>query len=275
MSGLHGHLDLLCALDTRGISSLQRQSFRAPFHVSKPHFDAGVLVVNVANPSAGFLSGDRAICRVEVTEGAALLLTTPAANRAFRMRDRAAEVEQHFTVAEGAWLEVWPELFIPHAGARYRQKSEIHAAEGAEVLFFETLAPGRTAAGEVFAYASLCWETDVWCGDRLVARERYTLDPQGAAVRALRGQFPEAYYATCFAISPRLPPEHPCWRELEAMQSADLWVGCSALVHGGSVVKLLASGPVALRRAMGEVRARLHAALGRPVPDLRRISPAG
>src|SRR5260221_383468 len=111
--GLHGHLELLCALDARGQSVLRHQSFRAPYHISKPHSDAGVLVVNIANPTAGMLSGDRARLQVRVASEAALLLTLPAANRAFRMPSGTAEVEQRFEVAAGGWLEHWPELFIP------------------------------------------------------------------------------------------------------------------------------------------------------------------
>ena len=93
--------------------------------------------------------------RVQVESGAGLLLTTPAANRAFRMPGGSAELELQFEVTRGGWLEFWPELFIPQAGARYRQRTVIRAEPGAELLFFEAMAPGRVASGEVFAFASL------------------------------------------------------------------------------------------------------------------------
>src|SRR5215207_8034190 len=59
-----GHLDILCAVDAEGRSHLRHQSFRAPIHLSKPHLDEGTLVVNVVNPTAGLLAGDRVACRV-------------------------------------------------------------------------------------------------------------------------------------------------------------------------------------------------------------------
>jgi urease accessory protein len=239
--------------------------------VSKPHREGGVLVVNIANPTAGFLAGDRARCDVRVESGAALLLTTPAANRAFRMRAGSAEVEQRFAVARGGWLEFWPEIFIPQAGAHYRQSTVIRAEAGAELLFFEALAPGRVASGEVFAYGSLQWETDVWVGEALAARERYRLVPEGEAVRALRRAFPEAYYASCLVVTDRLPASHPCWREIHGWQGEDLWIGAGALAYGGHAIKLLASGSVRLRAALAALRALLHGALGRPVPSIRRV----
>lgn len=273
--GLHGHLDLHCALDARGLSSLQRQSFRAPFHISKPHLDAGTLIVNLANPTAGILAGDRATVHVSVAADAALLLTTPAANRAFRMRDGSAALEQRFEVAAGGRLDVWPEIFIPQAGTRFQQHTEIRADPGAEVLFFEALAPGRVASRETFAYARLRWETDLWIGDRLAARERYTLEPGGPAVQALRAQFPAAYYASCLVVTERLTAGHPCWAALRALHGDDLWIGSSALRHGGWVVKLLAAGSIGLRRGLAVVRRELYAALARPEPALRRVAPLG
>ena len=57
--GIRGHLRLVCGPDSRGLPSLREQSFRAPIHLSKPHLDAGTLVVNVVNPTAGLLQDDR------------------------------------------------------------------------------------------------------------------------------------------------------------------------------------------------------------------------
>jgi urease accessory protein len=95
-------------------------------HLSKPHFDADALVVNVVNPTAGLLEGDRIACRVEVETGARLLLTTPSASRAHRMNNGRAELVQQMRVAAGGFLEFWPELFIPQKGTRYSQRTELN-----------------------------------------------------------------------------------------------------------------------------------------------------
>ena len=68
--GLSGHLRLVCAADEAGRTFIREQSFRAPVHLSKPHHEEGVLVVNVVNPTAGLLAGDRVRYDVSVESGA-------------------------------------------------------------------------------------------------------------------------------------------------------------------------------------------------------------
>jgi urease accessory protein len=197
--GLTGHLELVCAVDAGGRSYIREQSFCAPIHLSKPHLDAGVLVVNVANPTAGLFAGDRVRYQVAVESGARLLLTAPSASRAHRIVAGDARVEQEFRVAAGGWLESWPELFIPQGGARYRQRTSLHVEEGGEALQIEMIAPGRAASGEAFAFAELDWQTDVFLGPMKIGRERYVLTPDSPTLGAIRARFPAAYYASDLA----------------------------------------------------------------------------
>src|SRR6185369_10218131 len=120
MTAFSGHLHLRAARRDHGRTVLAAQSFRAPFHLSKPYWDEDVrvLLAQVVNPTAGILDGDRLESEIGVDAGASLLVTTPSASRVFQMRDGAAECRQHFTVADGGWLEVLPEPLVPHRGAR-------------------------------------------------------------------------------------------------------------------------------------------------------------
>jgi urease accessory protein len=243
-------------------------------HVSKPHYDAETLVVNVVNPTAGFLEGDRVNCRVSVEAGARLLLTTPSASRAHRMNRGFAELRQELSVAGEGFLEFWPELFIPQGGTRYRQYTELKVEQGGELLFFESLAPGRVAAGESFAFHELHWETDLFFKSALTARERYWLSPDDESTRPLRQIFPDGYYASAFIISPRLDDAHPCWQRLHDLHSRDAWIGCGPLAAGGWVVKMLARGSIELRHLLQRVRSELYTALGNAPPALRRAGTA-
>ena len=259
--GLHGHLELICGVDDNGRSSLRHQSFRAPVHLSKPHFEEGMLVVNVVNPTAGLLAGDRIEYRVTVESGGRLLLTTPSATRIHRMREGRAEVRQEFHVESGAWLEIWPELVIPQAGALYRQETEIRVMPGGELLFCESLAPGRVASGESFAFAELEWATDLFVGDIRVARERYALNPRNGSLAPMLASFPTGYCATVFVASPRLSHSGEYWRRLHDLHHTDAWVGVSALGHGAFVVKMIAADSLELRRSLAAIRAELYSAL--------------
>ena len=271
-TGLQGCLELVCGVVARGRSSLRHQAFRAPVHLSKPHEDAGALIVNVVNPTAGLLEGDRLRIDVRVERGARLLLTTPSATRVHSMQPDGgwAEVEQRFQIAAGGGLEYWPELLIVQRGARYRQQTQIEQEAGAELIFFETLAPGRVASGEVFAFDEIRWATDLRLAGRLSLRERYRLSPHNGSLDALRRQFPTAYYASAFVVSPVLGAGAIArLREIEANRDG-AWVGVSQIAEGAFAFKCLAPDSLSLRRTLGELRRVIYRSLGRNPPDVRR-----
>ena len=273
MSGLHGHLDLLAAADADGRTVLRRQSFAAPFHISKPHHDAGWLVVNMASPTPGLLSGDRVDVRVVVEPGARLLLTAPSANRIHAMPEGHAELIQSFRVASGAVLDVWPEYLIPQAGARYRQRTRIEVAPGGSLLWTETIAPGRAASGEIFAFTELRIATDLHIGSTHAVRERYVLTPGDATQRALLRQYATPYYASVLCVSPGLAAANDAVpRIASSCQGDGVLLGVSRLTADAWAVKIVAGGSPDLRRAVAIVRAQLCDALKITSPSLRRIT---
>ena len=273
LQGMSGHLRLICALDSRGVSTLRDQSFRAPIHLSKPHWDKDTLVLNVVNPTAGLLEDDRITQDVLVESGARLLLTMPGASRAHRVQSGWAAMEQRFRVADGAFLEVLPEVFIPQAGAAYRQTTRLEVAEGGTLLFFETLAPGRTASGEVFQYRRLDWHTDLWIGEQHAARERLRLEPGTPPIAALMERFPTGYYAGILAVSSRLEKVSRALEHLNELQSEEVWIGQSRLAHSsGWSLRILAQNAPVLRDAVHKVRRGLYEQLGCETPELRRVA---
>ena len=267
---LHGHLNLVCAADSEGKTYVHRQSFRAPVHLSKPHLDEGVLVVNIVNPTAGLLAGDRIAFDVSVERDARVLLTAPSASRAHQMRGGFARVEQTFRVAPGAWLEVWPEILIPQRGARYSQRTVARVEKGGEMMLIEMIAPGRAASGELFAYDELSWETAVHLDGEIIARERYTLTPASPTLAAIRVIFPAAYYASILVVSERLGNGSPCLHRIHDLHDDSAWIGASTLRRGASTIRILASGSIALRKKIALIRKEIHAALGMHTPALRR-----
>ena len=267
---LQGHLKLVCAADPAGRSYLRSQSFRAPVHLSKPHLDEGILIVNVVNPTGGLLAGDRIDFDISVESGARMLLTAPSASRAHRTVGAGATVEQRFHVDRGAWLEVWPELFIPQGGCRYRQRTDGRVEEGGAMMLIEMIAPGRAASGELFAFSELDWESNLFLGGELIARERSTLTPASPALDVMRAQFPEAYYASIFVVSEGLGDAEPCWQRIHDLHDDAAWIGCSPLRRGGATIRVLASGSIALRKKVAEIRLTIYEALSMRPPNLRR-----
>ncbi len=153
--------------------------------------------MQVVNPTAGILAGDRLESSIAVGADASLLVTTPSASRVFKMRNGAAECRQHFTVAAGGWLEVMPEPLVPHRGCSYRQTTTVELEPGGAMFFTDQLMPGRVAHGEAWEWEKLCLVTEVRLGGELVLRERF--EQTGVELRALAalaGSGPAACFAT-------------------------------------------------------------------------------
>jgi urease accessory protein len=267
MISFDGHLRLHAAVREHGRTVVADQAFRAPFHLSKPYWDgdAQTLIVQVVNPTAGILAGDRLESVLSTGNGAALLVTTPSASRLFTMRDGLAECRQSFSVASRGWLEVSPEPLVPHRGTRYRQSTAIDVEANAGLFFLDQLMPGRLGHGEAWSWSELRLELDVRVGGERVLRERFThAGPRLKEMAGFAGSGPTA----CFANAVLIPPDtvQETWRsELESLHRNGVWIGVSRLRKVGWTIKVITPGPVQLRETVAAIRQ----VLGSTFPRLR------
>jgi urease accessory protein len=284
MADFHGQLALRAAARADdGVTTLASQAFRAPFHLSKPYWDADTrtLLVQVVNPTAGILSGDRLESSVTVGPGAAVLLTTPSASRVFRMRSGAARSVQTFHVATGGWLEVLPEPLVPHRGSVFHQHTTLDVAPGGAAFYADLLFPGRIAHGEAWAWSRLILELEVRAGCGLALRER--LDQSAEHLRALAvlaGSGDSACFGNVIFVSPRVVDGGvgggsavPAWHApLHALQGDGVQIGASVL-HAGSgwSIKFVATDPVRLRATLASIRRLLSAEAPHLVCDARKL----
>ncbi len=276
MADFHGHLSLRAAarLDD-GVTALASQAFRAPFHLSKPYWDVDTrtLLMQVVNPTAGILSGDRLESSVAVDPDAAVLLTTPSASRVFRMRSGEARSLQSFHVARGAWLEVLPEPLVPHRGSVFHQRTELVVEPGGAALYADLLFPGRIAHGETWGWSRLVLELEVRSGAVLLLRER--LDQSADHLRALAamaGAGENACFGNAVFVAPDLAAA-PSWRdELHALQRDGVWIGASPLRTGaGWSIKFVAPDGILLRSTLAEIRRILAPVAPHLACDARKL----
>ena len=101
-----------------------------------------------------------------------------------------------------------PTRIVPFAGARFRQQTTIQLASGAGLFWWEILAPGREARGELFAYDRMELKTDIWTPERLIASERVRLELRLHALSSLARLGDYRYWATFYicrvAADPKL-----------------------------------------------------------------------
>ena len=270
--GLNGNLHLVCGSDPERGTFLAGQSFSAPIHLSKAYWNGETLLVNVVNQTAGIFGGDWIKTHVVVESGARVLLSSPSAARFHPSHGREARLEQTFEVRAGGSLDVFPEISIPQRDSCSFQKTVIDVEQGGELIYLETLAPGRVASGEAFAFAHYSWWTDIRVAGRLAHRERVSLTPHDSSLAGLTALFPAGYYAGIIVISSACEN----WKidfahAVSALgDTISVRIAASKLCAGGWSIRLLAGDSLALRQGITRLRQLIYAQLGKRVPDPRR-----
>ncbi|HEX4805916.1 MAG TPA: urease accessory protein UreD, partial [Conexibacter sp.] len=176
-----GALELTFRPGPRGRTVLADRRQRFPLRTTVPfHLDPAIpemAWVYVQNPTGGVFAGDRLDVAVRAQAGARVHLTTQSATKLYRMEGGEARQRVRVQVEPGAYVENVPDALIPQARTRYRQRTVIELAEGGMCVTAETVAPGRRAFGERFAYDLLELRTDVLRDGRELCSETLRLEP--------------------------------------------------------------------------------------------------
>jgi urease accessory protein len=154
-------------------------------------------------------------------------------------------------------LEYLPDSLIPFKGSLYSQKTAVKLAEGAGLFWWEIVAPGRAARGEIFAFESLQFKVDITTAEKPLAQERFTLNPADRPLQSPLRLGPFRYLSTFYIC--RVGLETGRWLALEK-QLAELalrlsscreisW-GVSTLTAHGLVVRGLSVRAGAIARGL-------------------------
>jgi urease accessory protein len=271
-TGLSGNLHLVCSAHPDRGTFLSQQSFSAPMHLNKTYWNGDTLLVNVVNQTAGVFGGDCITTQVTVESSARVLLSSPSAARFHPSHGRESRLQQTYKIHSGGSLDIFPEISIPQRDSRSFQKTDIQVESGGELLYLETLTPGRVASGEVFAFDRYAWSTDIAVGNRLVHRERASITPRDSSTAGLRALFPASYYASLILISPVAEKWETDFPHAVAQLPGDIPTKMAASrlnAHGWSI-RILAGDSMALRESIRRLRALIYQRLNRPLPNPRR-----
>jgi urease accessory protein len=272
-----GVLELAFQRDARGRSALSERRQRFPLRMTVPLYldpaDPGMAFVYAQNPTGGVFAGDRLVMSVAAGQGARVHLTTQSATKLYRMDGGEAVQELRFELGPGAYVEHVPDPLIPQAGASFRQRTVVEVAPDAAFVATESIAPGRRAHGERFAYDLLDLRTEarragrVLCVDVLRLEPRRG-DPQRAGVLGGR-----EYLVTLLAVAPERDAGALARRLDEALGAEpDVFGAAGELPHGaGAMARVLASAPLDARRALlAAWRVARDELAGLPLPEVRK-----
>jgi urease accessory protein len=174
-----------------------------PLRIVRPfRLEDGSVLVHLHNVSGGLLGGDCLRMSINVAAGASVQLTSTGATRVYRARENSAASSQinHFHIGENGLLEYVPDAIIPFAKSRFRQQTAIDIETGGGLFWWEILAPGRSARGEVFEYECVELKTNVNANGRVIAAENVRLQPLLSDVTSLPRLGPYRYWTTFYIV---------------------------------------------------------------------------
>ncbi len=177
--------------------------------------EGGAALAHVHNLSGGILAGDRLSLDLEIGPMARAQVTSTGATRLYRSRARtvAAEFMARAIVRAGALLEYLPDPLIPFADSRFHQDTAVNLEDGAGLFWWETVAPGREAHGEMFSYDALRLKFDLRAEGIPIALERSHLDPKVRPLESPARLGPYRYFSTFYVC--RVGAGESTWRGVE------------------------------------------------------------
>lgn len=272
-----GVLNLAFVRAAGGRTVLRAREQRFPLRMTVPfHLDPAapdMAYVYVQNPTGGMFAGDRLRMSVCADAGARVHITTQSATKLYRTDGDEARQELRFQIACGAYLEHIPDRLIPHAGARFRQRTVAELVGGAAFVASESVGPGRRAFGERFEYGILELATEIRHNGREICADRVELEPHRADPSRAGALGGEDYLVSLLAIAPATDAEALAAaidRELAAARGFRGAAG--TLPNGaGALARMVAPSATAADRALRAAwSAARHALLGLPIPERRK-----
>src|SRR5579871_2081322 len=212
---------------------------------------SGETLAHLHNLSGGILDTDDLECQLDVAAGAQAQVTSTGATRVYRSRASHRTARQCLSarIGAGAYLEFLPDQLIPFAGSRFEQLTRVDLEKSASLIWWDRIAPGREASGEIFGFRSLALSFELSVNQQPVATERWTLDPQSRPLHSPARLGPFRHFASCYVCRAGEPAVY--WRNFESEMQilADrlshpeiLWGVSSLRAHGVVIRGVATSG---------------------------------
>lgn len=222
---------------------------------------SGELLAHLHNLSGGILDTDSLACHVDLAPGAQAQVTSTGATRVYRSRsrDRVASQCTSVKVAAGAYLEFLPDQLIPFGGSRFEQTMRVDLEDRASLIWWDRVAPGREASGEIFCFESLASRFELFVNGEPVAVERWTLAPHAERFDSIARLGPFHHFSSCYVCRAGEPASY--WRSFESelqiladrLSGPEILWGVTSLRAHGVVIRGVAMSGRSLANGLVEM----------------------
>ena len=229
-----------------------------PLRVRFPNVGGCALEAMIVNTAGGIAGGDRHDLEMAAGAGAALTVTTAAAEKVYRALEPDAEIAVKLAGAANSRLCWLPQETILFDRARLSRRIDVELDDTATLLIAEAVVFGRAAMGEHVEQGAFtdCWR--VRRGGRLVFAETVRLD---GAIAARLNEPAVAGGGIAIATVLAVPGDEAAVERVRARTFCGE-VGVSAW-NGLAVARLCAKDGASLRRDLAAVAVAFGGALPR------------
>jgi urease accessory protein len=213
--------------------------------------------------SGGLTGGDDIRIAVSVEDGAAVVVSTQAAEKIYRSLGPDVTIEVVLDIAGDARLEYYPQETILFDGARLRRRTEANIAAGGNFAAAEMLVFGRQARGERMTRGHVLDGWRVRHDGRLAWVDWLALEDDIAATLAHPFAFDgAAAIATALHVGGDVTQLLPMARDLAG--------GAATIVNGVLIARIFGPSPHDVRDRLIRYLVGLRGAMGLP-PRLPRV----
>jgi urease accessory protein len=155
------------------------------------------------HPPGGIAQNDRLSIQVMAKDGAHVVLTTPGANKWYRIDQPDSYASQEVKLnVEHACLEWFPQESIYFSGARALNDQQLHCTADSTLFSAEVFSLGRPASGEAFAAGRLQLKTQLWVQGHCEFFEQAVIYGGDAQLAAASGMAGLPIFGQLLAYSP-------------------------------------------------------------------------
>lgn len=255
MNGAVGKLNLTFRRKADGRTYLAKQFYQLPLQIFPPHYQDsdGTAFIYLLNPSGGVLQNDRLYTEILVEENSSVCITTPSANKFYKMEDGFAKIENLFRVSKKAVLEYLPEHNVPFADSKTYQESTFYLDKDATLIAFDVVTSGRAERGERFEYDLYSSKTKIYVDEKLIAYETGKIEPKNKDFSGI-GIF-EGYdiYGSVFFYQENLSELFVNDLRQLLDKHNNIYYGVSRISEGLVVVKFLGKTILETQKVMSDI----------------------